>query len=238
MQIIISGYGRMGKEVEAIARKRGHDVLLTLDRKEDWDQLSSFASSKPVVIDFSQPAVVADNILLCFKHHLPVVVGTTGWNNQLPELKARCVEEGQSLFMASNFSIGVNLFFALNRYLAGLMEEQPAYDVSIRETHHIHKLDKPSGTAISLAEQVLEGLKRKSKWVPGDSPGAGELGIESIREGEIYGDHMVRYDSVYDSLEIRHSAKTREGFARGAVLAAEWLADKTGFFGMNDLLQI
>jgi len=236
MDIIISGYGRMGKEVESVALERGHTILGKYDQPDDWRALEKLSGSVPVVIDFSQPGTVFDNILRCFQYKLPVVVGTTGWNDRLPDAIATCRKEGQALLTASNFSVGMNIFFALNEYLAGLMSGQDTYDVSIRETHHIHKLDKPSGTAITLAEQLLKKFAGKKKWELGQDPGSPALGIESIREGEVVGDHQVIYDSAVDSIVINHSAKNRKGFALGAVLAAEWLIDKKGYFEMRDFL--
>lgn len=238
MNIILSGYGKMGREVESTALQRGHVILSKFDQPDEWELLGSMADKKPIVIDFSQPSAVYENILRCFQFHIPVVVGTTGWNEQLPQAVEKCRKEGQALLTASNFSIGMNIFFALNKYLADLMDQQESYDVSISETHHIHKLDKPSGTAITLAEQLLNNLKRKEKWQPGTGGGISTIGIESFREGEVFGDHSVTYDSSVDRIVISHSAKNRKGFALGAVLAAEWLKDKKGYFEMSDFLGI
>lgn len=236
MQIIISGYGKMGREVESIALSRGHEILHTLDRPEDWDKLPEFVPSRPTVIDFSQPDVVMENILSCFSHRLPMVVGTTGWNHELHGLAERCRSEKHSLFTASNFSLGVNLFFAVNKYLASLMDAQDDFQVSLSETHHIHKLDKPSGTAISLAGQLISNLRRKKDWTLENDAPDDQLKIECIRQGEVFGDHRILYESDSDRIEISHSAKNRRGFALGAVMAAEWLQGKTGYFGMEDLL--
>jgi len=191
-----------------------------------------------VVIDFSQPEMVQENILNCFRYNIPVVVGTTGWNDQLPEIVKTCKEGNHTLLTASNFSIGMNIFFAVNKYLASLMDEQESYDISIIETHHKHKLDKPSGTAISLAGQIIQNLRRKKEWVLEDQGDDHRIRIDSIRDGEIFGDHIVKYDSPVDEIEIKHSAKNRRGFALGAVLAAEWLQNKTGYFEMRDFLGI
>jgi 4-hydroxy-tetrahydrodipicolinate reductase len=236
MNIILSGYGKMGKEVESVAVGRNHVILAKFDRPEDWKALEKMAGHSPVVIDFSQPEAVHQNILRCFRHDVPVVVGTTGWNDQLPEMIETCRKGHHTLLTGSNFSIGMNLFFALNKYLASLMDNQEAYGVTLEETHHVHKLDKPSGTAITLAEQLIERLKRKSEWTPGHGAMEQQIAVHSKREGEVFGDHTVRYDSAVDRIEISHSAKSRKGFALGAVLAAEWLQGKTGYFDMNDFL--
>lgn len=236
MKIILSGYGRMGKAVEKAAVKRNHTILAKFDRQEDWKKLPDLDSYEPVVIDFSQPQTVQKNIVQSFRHRLPVVVGTTGWDEHREEIEKICIREKQSLVIASNFSIGVNLFFAVNRYLASLMDDQPEYDVRIEETHHIHKLDKPSGTAKTLAEMILAKLKRKNTWTPDPSNLPEQLGVTAVREGEVFGDHSVFWDSPADQLELRHSAKNRTGFAQGAVLAAEWIVGKTGIFGMDDVL--
>jgi len=238
INIIISGYGKMGKEIEALALQRQHHILARFDNPEEWKNLKALAQSKPVVIDFSQPEMVHSNIMNCFGYNIPVVVGTTGWNDQLPEIIEACKNGNHSLFTASNFSIGMNIFFAVNKYIASLMDEQESYDVSIQETHHIHKLDKPSGTAISLAGQVIQNLRRKKEWMLEAQGDDRQIRIDSIREGEIFGDHVVSYDSPVDKIEIKHSAKNRKGFALGAVLAAEWLQGKTGYFEMGDFLGI
>jgi 4-hydroxy-tetrahydrodipicolinate reductase len=227
----------MGKAVEQAALQRNHIILAKFDQPEDWEQLPGLVSNKPVVIDFSQPQVVHENILQCFQSRIPVVTGTTGWDDEdRKKTEEICRKEKQSLLIASNFSIGVNLFFALNRYLASRMDSHPEYDVRIEETHHIHKLDKPSGTAKTLAEMILKKLNRKNEWALEKSFSPEQLGITSVREGEVFGDHTVFWDSPSDQLELRHSAKNRRGFAQGAVLAAEWIVGKTGVFGMEDVL--
>ena len=238
MNIIISGYGRMGKAVETTALERRHTVVARYDEPGDWEALETVLDGKPVVIDFSQPEAVVHNIEQCFRYHVPIVVGTTGWNKDMPGVIEACQREGQSLLAASNFSIGMNLFFAVNEYLATLMNGHSDYDPAIRETHHIHKLDKPSGTAITLAEQLLARVNRKKEWVLGEGVKPGELGIEALRKGEVFGEHEVSWESPADRISIRHEAKSRKGFALGAVLAAEWLVGRTGYFGMKDFLGI
>lgn len=238
MNIILSGYGKMGKIIEKVAISRGHTVTHIIDREEDWKELESMNPGNTVVIDFSQPEVVVNNIRNCFKLNLPVVVGTTGWNEQMPAMADQCITEKQSLFVASNFSIGVNILFAVNQYLASLMNNYPEYNISLQESHHIHKLDKPSGTAITLLDQLINTLDSRNSWSMDDGINTHQIKVEAHREGEVFGDHSVLYDSPVDRLEIRHSAKSREGFALGAVMAAEWLPGKTGNFTMKDMLGI
>ncbi len=236
MNIIISGYGKMGREIKKAALSRNHTILAKFDKTDDWKELSTYSDKNPVVIDFSQPDTVKDIILLCFQYNVPVVTGTTGWKDSMPEVIAVCKEKNQALFTASNFSIGMNLFFAVNQHLASLMDRQKDYDVSLEETHHVHKLDKPSGTAIALAEQIIKNLNRKDSWALDSASDKNILPVHSIREGEIFGDHGVAYSSCVDEIKISHSAKNRKGFAMGAVLAAEWLQGKKGHFEMKDLL--
>ena len=236
MDIIISGYGKMGKEIEKIALQRNHSILGIIDHSSDWSKLEITKNVSPVVIDFSQPDVVVKNIKHCFNNNLPIVVGTTGWDVFQDEIKTLCNEKKQTILVTSNFSIGMNIFFAINRSLSTIMDQFDAYDISLSETHHIHKLDKPSGTAVTLAEQILESVSRKKKWSIDDNEHADILSIESIREGDVFGDHNIKYTSEIDEIEIRHSAKNRKGFAFGAIVAAEWLKGKTGVFSMKDVL--
>jgi len=235
MKIALIGYGKMGKEIEAIALKRGHSVVLKINRENAEAVTAGDLSNADVGIEFSTPHTVLKNIDLCFKAGLPVVVGTTGWNEQLEKVKADCANASGCLFYASNFSIGVNLFFKVNTYLAELMSAYPDYDVSIEEIHHIHKLDKPSGTAITLASQVIEKIGRKKKWSI-DDKGPETLFIKDVREGEVPGTHIIRYRSPIDDIEIMHKAHNRKGFALGAVLAAEFIAGKKGVYTMKDLI--
>jgi len=235
MKIALIGYGKMGKEIEAIALKRGHEVILKID-KDNQDEMNIVNLKKAdVAIEFSTPHTVVENIYKCFNAHLPVVVGATGWYDKFDEIIAHCEGNRGSLFHATNFSVGVNLFFKLNSYLAELMNKYEDYDISMEEIHHIHKLDKPSGTAISLANQIMNKVKRKEKWSI-DEKTPNTLHIVDKREGEVPGTHIVKYHSSIDDIEIMHKAHSRKGFALGAVIAAEFLQGKTGVYSMNDLI--
>lgn len=236
MKIVLIGYGKMGKEIEQIALQRGHEVVLKAG-SSSMEVLSKEAlAAADVAIEFTRPEIAASNIQRCFDAGLPVVVGTTGWLEDLPKIEKKCKEQNQSLFYASNFSIGVNLFFKLNAYLAKLMNQHKEYRVEMEEIHHVHKLDAPSGTAISLANQLLEHLDHKTAWVNEATSEGPLLPIVSRREGEVPGTHSITYTSDVDELSIVHKAYNRKGFALGAVIAAEWLPGKKGIFGMNDLL--
>jgi len=235
MKIALFGYGKMGKEIEMIAQQRGHDVVLKVE-SDNYDLLTDNDLKKAdVAIEFSIPATVIANIKTCVNANLPIVVGTTGWHEKMKEIKKLVKDKKGSLFYASNFSLGVNLFFKVNAHLAELMNKYNDYDVSIEEIHHIHKVDKPSGTAISLANQVIEKLERKNKWSI-DKKSADTLFINDKREGEVPGTHIIKYHSAIDDIEITHKAHNRKGFALGAVIAAEFLLTKKGVFTMNDLL--
>jgi len=241
MKIAIIGYGKMGHIIEQIALQRGHSIVSTIDIHNQDDFLSDAFCSADVAIEFTTPSTAYDNYQRCFAAAIPVVSGTTGWTSRLKEIKRQCEEEGKTFFYASNFSIGVNIFFAVNRYLAKLMNGFQDYEAELTEIHHIHKLDAPSGTAITLAEDLLEEIDRKKVWRPeheGETNNPDELIIHSIREGEVSGIHEVRYESKVDSIMMRHEAKSRAGFALGAVLAAEFTAGKKGFLQMNDLILI
>ena len=222
MKIALIGYGKMGHIIERVALERGHEVVCKIDR----DNLDDFESpqfrSADVAIEFTTPLTAVENIRKAWQAGVPVVCGTTGWQQHLDELKQELKSNKKALFWSSNFSIGINLFFALNKCLANLMKPYGEYKPSMTEIHHIHKLDAPSGTAVTLANDICFPTDR----------------IESIREGEVPGTHIVRYESNVDSIEIRHDAKSREGFAFGAVLAAEFLQEKQGFYSMPDLLNI
>jgi 4-hydroxy-tetrahydrodipicolinate reductase len=238
MKIALLGYGKMGKEIEQIALKRGHEVILRIDRKNAASLTAAELGKADAVIEFTVPESAVSNIYRCFEANVPVVVGTTGWLNRLDEVKVICAEKGQGLFYASNFSVGVNIFFRVNTFLAKIMNHYPEYDVSLEEIHHMHKLDAPSGTGLSLAKQVLEHIERKEKWVNNTASSKNELALVSKREGEVPGTHIVDYDSDVDRIEIKHIAHNRKGFAFGAVLAAEFMKEKKGVFGMEDLLKI
>lgn len=238
MNIALLGYGKMGREIEKICLEHGHDVVL----KVDVDNANAFTINElkqaDVAIEFSTPESAINNIYKCFEAGIPVVVGTTGWMNRLEEVKQKCGEKNQTLFYASNYSIGVNLFFKLNTYLAKMMNAYPDYAISMEEIHHIHKLDAPSGTAISLADQIIGQMDSKQKWVNGKTENKNELEIISKRIDEVPGTHSVTYSSEVDEISITHVAHSRKGFALGAVIAAEWLKGKKGVFGMNDLMEV
>jgi 4-hydroxy-tetrahydrodipicolinate reductase len=238
MNIALIGYGKMGKEIEQIALSRGHKIVL----KVDITNASTFAitdlKQADVAIEFSTPESATNNIYKCFDANIPIVVGTTGWMNHLDEVKEKCKEKNQTLFYASNYSIGVNLFFKLNQHLAKLMNSYPDYNVTMEEIHHVHKLDAPSGTAISLANQVIELNDIKNKWVNNTTKNNNELSIISKRIDEVPGTHTVTYSSPVDEINITHIAHNRKGFALGALLAAEFTIGKKGILGMNDLMDI
>ncbi|MGE0567987.1 MAG: 4-hydroxy-tetrahydrodipicolinate reductase [Bacteroidia bacterium] len=235
MKIALIGYGKMGKEIEKIALKRNHEIVLKVDKDNVGSLTKADYQKADVAIEFSTPDTVLNNIKTCFDANLPIVVGTTGWYHAFDEIKNECLNNKKSLFYATNFSLGVNLFFKVNKYLAELMNRYPDYDVSMEEIHHIHKLDKPSGTAITLAEQALERIDRKNKWSI-EEKGDNILFIEDKREGEVPGTHIMKYKSAIDDIEIMHKAHNRQGFALGSVIAAEFLNGKTGIFNMEDVI--
>ena len=237
MNIALIGYGKMGKEIERIALSRGHNIVLTID-KDNLDKLTKENLQKAdVVIEFTVPSSAFGNYKLCMEAGVPVVSGTTGWLDRMEELRKVCDYTKGGFFYASNFSVGVNLFFALNKKLARLMEPFDAYDVEMEEIHHIHKLDAPSGTAITLAEGIFENIGRKDKWELGKSSDS-SMKIIAKREGEVPGTHTVKYFSDVDEISITHKAYNRQGFALGAVLAAEFMSGRNGIYGMKDLLGI
>ena len=238
MKIALIGYGKMGKTIEQIALQRGHQIVSIIDINNTADFESEAFRSADVAIEFTTPATALGNYMRCFAANVPVVSGTTGWLEHLDEVKAKCEQEGKTFFYASNFSVGVNIFFALNRYLAKIMNGFPAYDVRMTEVHHIHKLDAPSGTAITLAEGILENVERKERWTLETAEQPTDLPIHAIREGEVPGIHEIIYESEADTISIKHDAKSRAGFALGAVIAAEFTAGKKGFLGMNALFHI
>ena len=237
MKIALIGYGKMGKEIEQVALSRGHSIVLKVDVNNTNTYSVEELKKADAAIEFSTPESAIKNIYKCFEIGLPVVVGTTGWLNRFDEVKLLCKENNQTLFYASNYSIGVNLFFKLNEYLAKLMNLHAGYNVTMEEIHHIHKLDAPSGTAISLANQVIEQIKSKENFVNYSTNNANELGIISKRIDEVPGTHTVTYNSDVDEISITHRAHNRKGFALGAVIAAEWIVGKKGVFGMDDLMK-
>lgn len=236
MKIALIGYGKMGKMIEAIALQRGHEIVSVIDINNPEDFESDAFRSADVAIEFTNPTAAYNNYMKTFAAGVKLVSGSTGWLEEHgDEIKELCTNGGKTLFWASNFSLGVAVFAAVNTYLARIMNEFPEYDVKMSETHHIHKLDAPSGTAITLAESVLANLDRKSKWVEGEAHAANELPIESIREGEVPGIHTITYESDADFISITHDAKNRGGFALGAVLAAEYTLNHKGMLGITDL---
>lgn len=237
MKIALIGYGKMGHEIEKVALERGHEIVCIIDENEEQKFNSPEFKSADVAIEFTSPKSAVGNYLKAFATNVPVVSGTTGWLERLDEIKSACENDNQTFFYASNFSLGVNIFFALNKHLAKIMNRFPDYDVRMEETHHIHKLDAPSGTAITLAEGILENFDNKTSWKLNETDNENELKIESFREGEVSGIHSIIYESEADTICITHDAKSRRGFALGAVLAAEFTKDKKGFLGMEDMLK-
>lgn len=251
MKIALIGYGKMGKMIEQIAKDRGHEIvcIIDIDNQQDFD--SEAFKSADVAIEFTNPTAAYGNYLRAFKNNVKVVSGSTGWmKDHGDDVRKMCsAEGGQTLFWASNFSIGVAIFSAVNRYLAKIMNDFPQYDVRMEETHHIHKLDAPSGTAITLAEEIVSDIDRKKSWVKGvqrladgtvegtnDVP-SDELPIESIRRDEVPGIHSVIYDSDADCITITHDAHSRKGFALGAVLAAEYTKEHNGLLTISDMFK-
>ena len=251
MRIALIGYGKMGKMIEQIARDRGHEIVCVIDINNQDDFDSEAFKSADVAIEFTSPTAAYGNYLRAFKHGVKVVSGSTGWmKDHGDEVRKMCsAEGGQTLFWASNFSIGVAIFSAVNRYLAKIMNGFTQYDVRMEETHHIHKLDAPSGTAITLAEEIISDIDRKKDWVKGvqrladgsvegtNDVASDELAIESIRRDEVPGIHSVIYDSDADCITITHDAHSRKGFALGAVLAAEYTKDHSGLLTISDMFK-
>ena len=236
MKIVLIGYGKMGHAIEEIALKRGHEIVLKITDENLQDLTKENIRKADVAIEFTNPPSAAENILFCLHENVAVVCGTTGWLQKLKYVEEKCKELNGSFLYASNFSVGVNIFFELNKKLATLIKPHPAYDVSIEEIHHTQKKDAPSGTAITLAEQIIEASDKKNKWVNSDTENENELSIISKRIDEIPGTHSVKYISSVDDIEIIHTAHNRKGFAEGAVLAAEFINGKKGIFSMKDVL--
>jgi 4-hydroxy-tetrahydrodipicolinate reductase len=236
MKILLLGYGKMGKTIEQIALDRGHEIAGRIDVNNRTDLDSLRKSDVDVAIEFSSPEAAVDNIRDCLKRGWPVVCGTTGWLEHRTEIEELCRQTQGAFFYASNYSIGVNLFFRLNKTLARFMKNYPSYHVSMTEIHHTEKRDAPSGTAITLAEGIIEQMPAKKRWVNDAEDQPDAVVIESLREGVVPGTHVIRYDSDVDTIEIKHVAYSRQGFALGAITAGEWLVGKEGIFGMEDLL--
>lgn len=240
MNILILGYGKMGKIISEIAEDRGHHIAakINIENVSDLEKLD--ASSIDVAIEFSQPEAAWENIMWALQRKIPVVSGTTGWLERKVEVEAACQALDGTFFYASNYSVGVNIFFRVNKFLSKLMKDQNSYEISLEEIHHTEKKDAPSGTAITLAEGILENVKRLGGWeLQSDAASkAGMLHITSKRIDPAPGTHIVKYESEIDDIEIRHTAHSRKGFAQGAVLVAEWIKDKKGIYSMDDFLSL
>lgn len=238
MKIALIGYGKMGKAIEQIALERGHEFVIKIDLENIHDFTPQHLALCDVAIEFTSPHTAFNNVKKCLENALPTISGSTGWNEKITEANALCLQNNTALLVASNFSLGVNLFFALNEKLAQLMYGRKEYDVSIEEIHHTQKKDAPSGTAITLAEQILEFSNEKTSWVLDTANTANELCITSKRIDPAPGTHIIKYTSAIDDIEITHTAHNRTGFALGAVLAAEYIYNKQGIFTMKDVLGI
>jgi len=239
MKIALIGYGKMGHEIEKIAIERGNEVVITIDALiNPQDFTAENLKKADVAIEFTRPDAAFDNYIKCFEAGVPVVSGTTGWLDKMPQIEKMCKEQGKTFFYASNFSIGVNIFFRLNKYLANIMKGFKDYDVKMQEIHHTQKLDKPSGTAKTLADDLVSILDNKSSWIIDGQPKPSEINIDCLRIENVPGTHTVKYFSDIDDIEMTHTAHSRKGFALGAVLAAEFLCGKpAGLYGMDDMLK-
>lgn len=236
MKIALIGYGKMGHAIEEIALQRGHEIVLKVGIENIQDNTIENIKKADVAIEFTGPEVAFENVTRCLDAGVPVVSGSTGWLQRFEEAKTHCTKNNGALLYASNFSVGVNIFFAINKRLAELMAPHKEYDVKLTEVHHTQKKDAPSGTAITLAEGILESIEQKKKWVNEPAANKEELEIISERIDPAPGTHWITYSSEIDDIEIKHTAHNRKGFATGAVLAAEFLANKKGIYGMKDVL--
>lgn len=236
MKIALIGYGKMGKAIESIAIQRGHTIVckIDVDNQDDFD--SEEFGSADIAIEFTTPATAVANYKRAFSRGVPVVSGSTGWLTEMPQIKAMCDNGEATFFWTSNFSLGVNIFFAVNKYLASLMAGLPQYTPSMTEVHHIHKLDHPSGTAITLAEGIIEKDSNIKSWTEADQHADDQIHITAEREGEVPGTHIIKWESEADAITIEHRAKSRMGFALGAVMAAEWACGKKGFLTMDEMM--
>jgi 4-hydroxy-tetrahydrodipicolinate reductase len=243
MNIALIGYGKIGRTIEMLGKRMGHQFPLVIDLDNQEELTSGKLKEMDVAIEFTVPRAAAGNIMACIDQGVPVVSGTTGWNTQFHEVEDYCLRKDGGWFQASNFSIGVNILFALNRMLARIMDQFPQYGVRMEEVHHVHKLDAPSGTAITLAEQILKEINRLDRWElaeSGETPPSNTTGsfpVHALREGEVMGRHTVQYESEVDSITLVHNAKSRDAFAIGALMAAEFMIGKHGIYGMKDLLK-
>ena len=233
MRIILLGYGKMGRIIDRIAQERGHEVVARIDI-DNPNALES--ADADVAIEFSHPEAAFENVKNCLLKGIPVVCGTTGWLHRKSDIEALCKAQDGAFFYASNYSVGVNLFFKVNQYLSQILANFPEYDVRMDEIHHVEKKDAPSGTAITLAQAILDNSKRKKRWVNEKTGKSEDLYISSFRIDQVPGTHIVKYESMIDDIEIKHTAHSREGFARGAVMVAEWIIGKTGVLSMDDYL--
>ena len=233
MKIALFGYGKMGKEIEQIALQRGHEIVLKINEGEQYD-----ISIADIAIDFSVPNAALSNIVSCFRNNVPVISGTTGWLDDFDKAIDVCKENNGSFIYASNFSIGVNIFFELNKQLAKMMSSQEEYSINVEEIHHTKKLDTPSGTAITLAEGIINNTSKRDWQLKETQVNAGTIPIEAKRILDVPGTHIISYESQIDSIEIKHTAHNRKGFALGAIIAAEWLNNKIGIYTMKDVLNI
>ncbi|UII30304.1 4-hydroxy-tetrahydrodipicolinate reductase [Fulvivirga ulvae] len=238
MNILLLGYGKMGRAIEAIAIERGHNIVGKINENNLNDIKKHNSTNTDVAIEFSQPDAAYNNINYCIDNSIPVLSGTTGWLDKKADIETLCKQKEGTFFYASNYSIGVNLFFRLNEQLATLMYSFEEYNVDIEEIHHTEKKDSPSGTAITLAEGILKHTPHKKQWINKPYGAKEDLVINSIREDKVPGTHTIKYSSSVDDIEIKHTAHSREGFAKGAVMVAEWLRDKKGVLDMNDFLKL
>lgn len=234
MNILLIGYGKMGKIIERIALERGHTIAAKIDigTEHELDTVQA-----DVAIEFTHPGAAFNNVKKCIERHIPVVCGTTGWLDKKAEIEKLCNQHSGSFFYSSNYSLGVNIFFKVNEFIAKIMNTLPEYDIILDEVHHTEKKDSPSGTAITLAQGILKNVGRKRTWVNDNSDNPEELVIKSFRIDQVPGTHVVKFDSPIDTIEIKHTAHSREGFASGAVMVAEWLPGKKGMLGMDDYLK-
>lgn len=238
MRIMLLGYGKMGKTIEQIAINRGHEVPYKIDYHNAEDLFKVKSSEVDVAIEFTQPESAFRNVKYCLDNHIPVVCGTTGWLEKKVQMNELCRINGGSFFYASNYSVGVNLFFHFNKILGRIMNNYPEFQISMEEIHHTEKKDAPSGTAITLAEGIIATVNSKKEWVNESTTEDSSLSIISKREENVPGTHTISYDSAVDSIEIKHTAHSRQGFAEGAVIASEWLIGKKGIYGMEDMIKV
>tara|TARA_R110002049_G_scaffold308852_1_gene514497 strand:+ start:751 stop:1467 length:717 start_codon:yes stop_codon:yes gene_type:complete len=238
MKIGLYGYGKMGKTIERLAINRGHEIILKIDAENATSITSEDLKKADVMIEFSRPELAVKHITNCFETGVPIVVGTTGWYDSYQEIKNKCETNKGAFLSATNFSVGVNLFFELNKRLAKLMQPHSSYQVMVEEIHHTQKLDAPSGTAITIAEGIIENYPNKSNWIIDQSPKENEVEIIAKRLPEVPGTHEVTYASAIDDISIKHTAHNRDGFALGAIIAAEFIKDKHGIFTMEDVLKL